>query len=149
MALKRSLATTLIAVLIGTVAFLAPGSGHARPSSQSIQLMNLHNRERTIRGIRALAYSSSLSVAAYRHSQLMQSRARIFHSSNTQLMNLLGSLHAIAENVGVGPSISGLHQAFMSSPLHRRNILNRAYRYIGVGVVLSRGSYWVTVLFKG
>jgi uncharacterized protein YkwD len=149
MARKRSFATTLIAVLIGTVALLAPGSGQARPSSQSIQLMNLHNHERTIRGIRALTYSSSLSIAAYRHSQLMQSRGRIFHSSTSQLLNLLGSMHAIAENVGVGPTISGLHQAFMLSLLHRRNVLNRAYRYIGVGVVLARGSYWVSVLFKG
>ena len=146
---KRSAITTLGAILLGGALLLAPVSGQARPSSQSIQLMNLHNHERTTRGIPALRYSSSLSVAAYRHSQLMQSRGRIFHSSDAQLLNLLGTLHEIGENVGVGPTIVGLHQAFMLSPLHRANILDRAYRYVGVGVVLSRGSYWVTVLFKG
>jgi uncharacterized protein YkwD len=37
----------------------------------------------------------------------------------------------------------------MHSADHRANILRRAFRRVGVGVVKARGSVWVTVIFYG
>ena len=38
---------------------------------------------------------------------------------------------------------------FMASPPHRRNILNREFDHLAVGVVESGGNVWVTVIFYG
>ena len=46
--------------------------------------------------------------------------------------------------------MEALHDAFMDSPPHRRNELNRVYRYVGVGMAVGAdGRIWVTVLFLG
>jgi uncharacterized protein YkwD len=37
----------------------------------------------------------------------------------------------------------------MHSAGHRGNILKRAFRRVGIGVVRARGSTWVTVIFYG
>jgi len=39
--------------------------------------------------------------------------------------------------------------AFMGSALHRRNILNREFEHVAIGVVESDGNFWVTVIFYG
>jgi uncharacterized protein YkwD len=55
----------------------------------------------------------------------------------------------IAENVGEGPADSpgGLFQAYMNSPEHRANILDRGARYLGVGTVERGGIAWNTLDF--
>ena len=40
-----------------------------------------------------------------------------------------------------------LHQNLMASPLHRANILNETFRYIGIGVARSDGRVWITQIF--
>jgi len=43
-----------------------------------------------------------------------------------------------------------LHEAFMDSPPHRQNELNREYRHVGVGMAVGDdGLIWVTVLLLG
>ena len=40
------------------------------------------------------------------------------------------------------------HQALMNSPTHRKNILNPAYQYLGIGAYISDdGRFWVTEHF--
>ena len=50
------------------------------------------------------------------------------------------------ENIGVGSDVVGLHNAFYNSASHRANMLG-AYNQVGVGVVLDRGTIWVTFRF--
>ena len=53
----------------------------------------------------------------------------------------------LGENVGKGPSVSVLHQAFMESPSHKANILGDFDR-VGVGVGFDAESkMYVTVMF--
>ena len=42
-----------------------------------------------------------------------------------------------------------LETAFMNSPVHRENILNRRFTHVGIGVAHVNGAYWVTVTFYG
>jgi hypothetical protein len=66
---------------------------------------------------------------------------------NPDLAHVTSGWHALAENVGVGPELGRLHDAFMDSPGHRKNILGN-YNYVGVGVVrASETKLWVTVIF--
>jgi uncharacterized protein YkwD len=36
----------------------------------------------------------------------------------------------------------------MRSPAHRANILNPAYRQVGVGIVRANGRLWITQVFR-
>src|SRR5690606_37465102 len=55
---------------------------------------------------------------------------------------------SLAENVGRGWDVDGLHNAFMKSAAHRANILDATWDYIGIGVVVDgRGEMWVTINF--
>jgi hypothetical protein len=75
----------------------------------------------------------------------MMNQDHLHHNPN--LASVTSGWEALAENVGVGPDVARLHEAFMESDGHRRNILGN-YNYVGVGVVReSETKIWVTVVF--
>ena len=56
------------------------------------------------------------------------------------------SWRAAGENVGTGGEVPSLHNAFMASPGHHANIVGD-YNRVGVGVVISGSTIWVTFNF--
>jgi uncharacterized protein YkwD len=52
------------------------------------------------------------------------------------------------EIVGVGSGLRPLMRAFLHSKPHRRILLSRTYTRVGIGVVRSDGSVWLTAVFK-
>jgi uncharacterized protein YkwD len=105
------------------------------------------NKARKAAHRRDLKYSAALSSIARAHSALMASKMTIFHTSN-----LAGAFSRFkwtlgGENVGMGPSMDALHTAFMNSPEHRANNLEKRYHRFGVGVVWRGGIAFVTVEF--
>ena len=44
----------------------------------------------------------------------------------------------LGENVGVGMTTDKLHQAFIDSPSHYKNLVDPDLTHVGVGVVLGR-----------
>ncbi|HEV8681953.1 MAG TPA: CAP domain-containing protein [Actinomycetota bacterium] len=140
-----------IGLLLATSVVLAlVPAGHAQAwKSPERELQYRHNHARTSRDIRYLRISASLSLKAERHSQRMANSGYIYHSPCLSCHFSSYSWSVGGENVGVGASMKSLHLAFMDSAPHRRNILYRAYKYVGIGVVRSGGRMWVTVLFMG
>ncbi|MFN2614324.1 MAG: CAP domain-containing protein, partial [Actinomycetota bacterium] len=68
----------------------------------------------------------------------------IYHNQNLG-SDVKGNWTMVGENVGVGPDVATLHQAFIDSPEHRDNILERSYNQIGVGVAYGAdGNIYVT-----
>lgn len=53
----------------------------------------------------------------------------------------------LGENVGVGGSVASLHDAFVASPAHHRNLVDPQFRYVGIGVVYDDGRIYVTQQF--
>lgn len=92
-----------------------------------------------------------MSRYATRHSRQMAARGELFHSSWDRLTRELeGTGWQIAgENVGMGPSVDEVQEAFMQSGPHRHNVLLRAFDHAAIGVVESDGSVWITVVFYG
>lgn len=132
--------------------FLALNTVVAEPASARSperRLLRRHNYARTIRDVKYLRRSASLSRKAERHSRSMARRGYIYHTSCLSCVFSRYSWSVGGENVGVGASMRSLHRAFMNSRPHRRNILYRGYRYVGIGAVKSGGRMWVTVLFMG
>jgi uncharacterized protein YkwD len=145
---RRAVASALLitTLFVGSVA-TAPGASAATRSEVSLGNMMNHARHHYGRG--GLRYSSGLSILARRHSALMAKRGTIFHTANLAYRLRGYSWRVAGENVGMGPTMLALHQAFMASPHHRENILYRGYHRYGVGVVWKDGIAYVTVEFMG
>ncbi|MEY2422537.1 MAG: hypothetical protein QOI95_2604 [Acidimicrobiaceae bacterium] len=77
----------------------------------------------------------------------MAAEHRIFHNAN--LASDVTDWEMAGENVGVGATADGLHQALMRSPDHRSNILSPDFTEIGVGVVVGDdGRMYVSEVFR-
>jgi uncharacterized protein YkwD len=132
--------------IVLTVLLAEPASAWSSPERA---LLWRHNHARVTRDINKYTLSASLSLKAERHSQEMSRKGYIYHSSCLSCQFSSYSWSVGGENVGVGSTMKSLHRAFMDSSAHRRNVLYRSYRYVGIGVVESGGRKWVTVLFMG
>ncbi|MGH9051844.1 MAG: CAP domain-containing protein [Acidimicrobiia bacterium] len=142
--------TTVRAYRAGAVllvlALVLPGlalPASASPTMES-QFVELINAERTSRGLPALPVFWDLVDDARAHSAEMAAAADIWH--NPCLAQGTSGWWALGENVGMGPNVPVLHDAFMNSEPHEKNILGD-YNYLGVGVVVSGGIVYVTVVF--
>ncbi|MGH2690100.1 MAG: CAP domain-containing protein, partial [Actinomycetota bacterium] len=104
------------------------------------------NAERAPLGLGPLAVNQELVAMARRHSRRMADAGTIFHNNNLGTEAPDG-WRLIGENVGVGPSCAALHQAFMDSPHHRENIVEPRFNQVGMGVVLSGTTIYITEQF--
>jgi uncharacterized protein YkwD len=109
----------------------------------------LVNRERVDRGERALRASARLQRIAQRHSQSMVRRSYFAHvgprgDTPSSRMRSVGYItrsrtqYRIGENIGWGTlwlaTPRAIVAAWMASPGHRANILDRRFRVTAVGV---------------
>jgi uncharacterized protein YkwD len=109
------------------------------------------NESRLNHGVRRLDLHEQLSELARTHSLAMARRGTLFHTSDPSSYYLKGlNWRTWGENVGMtGGSIAGLQRAFMASPTHRANVLDRDFRRVAIGAVRVDGVLWVTVFFYG
>lgn len=137
--------TRRLIVLVALSAMLVAAFAVPAVASSAGQFISKINASRSANGLPPLEGYWDLADNARSHSNLMADRQELFHSSN--LGSVTSGWERLGENVGVGPDVSSLHQAFMNSSGHRRNILGD-YNYVGVGVTVDdSGMLWVTVIF--
>ncbi len=140
---KRILSVpTLVATVLAMGILASPVAAN---SSFESSFVGKINAERSARGMNTLSVYWDLVDDARAHSNRMMSDDHLHH--NPGLGSVTTGWYALGENVGVGPTVDVLHDAFMDSAGHRANILGD-YNYIGVGVsVESETKMWVTVVF--
>jgi hypothetical protein len=146
---------TLVAILLLTGLVAAPvgaldGTSHLAASADQLtfeaQFLDLINEERVAEGLGALARLPVLVEGARGQAQAIEEAGYLFHNPN--LAAVTTGWYALGENVGYGPTVEALHQAFMDSPGHRANVLKDTYNYGGVGVVIdSNNVIWVAIVF--
>ena len=143
---KRTVSGFILATLVaGFIAGLAP-SASALTSDESC-FFSATNAERASRGIPKLKLMSDLVTLARSHSKKMAADGTIYHNNNLG-DDISGHWTAAGENVGMGPDCQSIQDAFMASPGHKSNILDRDYNQVGVGVAYdSDGTVYVTVDF--
>jgi uncharacterized protein YkwD len=147
----------LCAVVLGAApaahATRACGSAKAMPSKVSKRTivratLCLLNAERSRHGLRPLRANQKLAKAARGHAKDMAKHNYFDHNSRSgatfvdRIRNAgyLAGAHSwtVGENLAWGAGSratpSAIVQAWMDSPGHRANILNGAYREIGLGV---------------
>ena len=129
----------------------SPPPAEAVVTSLEYQLARYHNNARKARGLKPLVIDTTLSDKARRHTRAMISKGYLFHSSSLPRAYGVGegAWRYLGENVGYASSVLALHNAFMKSYGHRKNILSRSYKRMGIGIVRSGSRYWVTVAFIG
>lgn len=136
--------------------------GFARPqqaegATPRHRLMRLINRSRHRHDVPRLKINRGLSHSASQHSRQMADARRLFHSADIPKILSGWRWSVWGENVGCAASVARLHRKFMRSSGHRRNILNRSFRRVGIGVVRAPGGtacgggsrLWVTQIFYG
>lgn len=127
----------LVALLTALGLVVVPSA----PSSQAMsvktfdrQLYKQANKARTVRDIRALKHDRCLNRYAQRQARRMAKKQKMYHQNLTPVLRRCGQ-RAVAENVAWGFTTPRANtQAWLKSPGHRRNMLNRTYTRLGVGV---------------
>ena len=116
------------------------------------EMLRLTNASRVRHDVHRLRLDAGRTTRAHKHSAAMARRGTLYHTSDPADYYLRGVRWSKwGENVGETSTgdLSILQQAFMDSPVHRRNILDERFRKVGVGVVVRDGSDWVTLFFYG
>jgi uncharacterized protein YkwD len=143
----------LVAMLATGLSTFAPSAANAATGVRG-KMYRVTNLSRQNHEVRRVDIHYRISKLARRHSIAMAQRGAIFHSSVSTIQNrYLDGVRwrSWGENVGVTPgSITELQQAFMASPAHRANILDRDFRRVAVGTYRDAdGLLWVTIVFYG
>ena len=145
MPLRKSVLSLFTALTLAGGTLLAAAPPAAAQTSVEAAFVERINQTRARHGLPRLRVADGLGDYARSHSAAMSRQRTLFHTSN---FSVLCCWSSIAENVGVGDTVRSLHRAFMNSPHHRANILDRSKRAVGVGVVRSGGKIWVTEIFR-
>jgi uncharacterized protein YkwD len=119
-----------------------PISSH--PSADEKLLLDATNRERAAAGLQSLKWDDALAAAAREHARLIAGENVLSHQLPgepplDQRVAQAGAKFAmVAENIAVGPNPESIHDGWMHSPGHRRNILNA--ELTAIGIATTRGS---------
>ena len=135
------------AVVVGAASFTAAGPAGAQTTGDAeAAFLARVTAARQAQGLPPLPVEYDLVAVARAHSADMASLSRLFH--NTALAQQVQDWISVGENVGAGSTVDQIHQTLMSSAVHRGDILNTRYTGIGIGVVQSGGTLWVTQVFR-
>src|SRR5262245_20242754 len=106
----------------------APASADA--AADEAQFIALVNQTRASVGVAPLAVDAQLTALARAHTQEMANAGTIFHS-NPLSAGVTEPWLKLGENVGTGPSVQPVMNAFINSPGHYANIVDPHFNYIG------------------
>lgn len=137
-------AAMLAALAGGTVAakhILLSGAAETATARAEAGVLVDINRQRIARGLPPLKLDPKLRGVARSWSTRMIVTGNFAHGDwDKRIYAAVGRRNLIAEDLGVtSPGVNGVVQAWMNSPPHRKNILLRDARRVGVGV--SLGTY--------
>src|SRR5437899_2855794 len=131
-----------------TIAFaLIPGAqASGNWNANEAKSASLLNGLRASKGLWQLADQAALDRIAKQHAEEMAQKNEIFHYYDIGSRADAAGVHWtwIGENVGVGPDVTAVHNAFVASPGHYQNMVYAPYNVVGVGVAVGTdGSVFV------
>lgn len=114
------------------------------------QILASLNAQRAKSGLPPLVYNGQLTRAARAHANDQARQGYFSHTGKdgsqiTDRVKRTGYKYClIAENLSIGyPSVQGAIQGWMTSEGHRRNIMNRKFTDVGIGI--ADGALYVAV----
>lgn len=128
------LTIALLGVVAVSPAGAAPGRAQEWGTGEEQAFVARINELRASKGLAPLAVDPELTSRARVWSQTMKDAGRIFHDSDLSV-GVTADWQKLGENVGVGGTVDALFDAFVASPAHYENLVDPAYRFVGIGVV--------------
>lgn len=132
-------------------------AGHYTTASLSVQEQtagNLLNSDRARYGLAPLVIDPELCRIARIKSQDMRDNQYFAHTSPTygdvrSMLRRFGYAFTTAgENIAHHATVEKAQAAFLSSPGHRKNIMNSAYTRVGLGAAVdAKGYVYLTQIF--
>ena len=146
-AIPRVLWVAVLAVLLVTSVAVEPASASELPQDQEAAFIGKLNALRAEKGLAPLSTKGPLFEMARSWSARMLAARGISHNPSLAAQGPQG-WRRLGENVGMGYDVQGLHDAFVASPTHYRNMVDPAFDSVGVGIVHAPdGQIFVTVDF--
>lgn len=134
-------------LLIVTMSVLALSPAANAESVAEGEFLAKINATRAADGLGSLQVDDGLRSYARSHTEAMVDAGGIYHSREADLRATGGTgWDRIGENIGRGQTPTSLHEAFMASPGHKKNIVGD-FNYVGIGTESSGGYLYVTVVF--
>ncbi|MGH9704681.1 MAG: CAP domain-containing protein [Candidatus Acidiferrales bacterium] len=129
-------------------------SSQQKGNSPEQILFQAANRDRAAHGVPPLVWDAELAKAAHQHSTRMAQQGTLSHQfpGETDLSSrskVAGArFDSIGENVAQGPSAPVIHEQWMHSPPHRRNLLDPDFNSVGIAVVERNRTLFATEDFS-
>jgi uncharacterized protein YkwD len=149
-------ALAYMGVVAGTAASVVAAPADAvveKPSAQAKyqrQAFDATNKHRAANDLKELRRTDCVQRFAVRQAKAMARQEHAFHQDLGPIMEECG-LNAVGENVAEGypTGRSVVNDGWMQSEGHRANILNPAYRLLGVGARKGHDGRWYAVQVFG
>ena len=147
----RRLVVLVVALVALTVVPAAPGRAAPKVVGQAADPASVEpatvqvehefvadiNALRVSKGLKPLAVHDELVSVARSWAASMAKADQISHNPKLA-QSVKADWQKLGENVGVGMTEDKLHQAFIDSPSHYKNLVDGDFTFIGVGVVYGR-----------
>jgi uncharacterized protein YkwD len=143
---RRGLAAACLLVCAATP---TKASASARHDALEVSIIRAMNQSRAANGLPALHTSSGLARAADAHSASMLRRNVLSHGSFSSRLRRYTRARRIGENLAwmTRCDPNAAVQMWLNSPGHRRIMLARSFKRIGVGRRARTGSCFITADF--
>lgn len=154
--LERSLVVLALVVCLATSQSNAQRVTGRGQGDAAERLFAMANQARARTGAPPLTWDPALAAAARKHCERMVAEGPISHRYGgepdlSERASIDGAhFSLIEENIAVGSYPAEVHEGWMNSPGHRRNLLNPEVDHVGISVIM-RGStmYAVADYSKG
>lgn len=129
--MKKPVLVALATLVALGIVPMAPA--RADDPSDEANFVTQINALRATRGAPALSVDAGLTAKARSWARTMADQNTIWHSPLRD--GITTPWQKLGENVGMGGSVDALHPAFVNSPRHYDNLIDPAFRSVGIGVV--------------
>jgi uncharacterized protein YkwD len=144
---RRAASFLLLGLLLCLIAPVAPASASREdPPSDEARFVELVNAARARAGVAPLTVDDELTGLARDWAAQMAAAGAISHAKPISA-GVAQDWQKLGENVGKGPSVDPIMDAFIASPGHYANLMDPAFSRIGVGVVWANGVLYTTHRF--
>lgn len=144
--MRRLLPFFLVAAITALLP-IRPAGAQDYLTADEARVYAMVNATRAQHGLAPLDRVEELVTLARGQSARMSQQGSLFHNPALKAgLDALGlDWHWSGENVGVGPDVDAIDEAFLGSTHHYENIVRGNYTAIGIGVVAAKTSGYIYV----
>ena len=113
--------------------------------TQQSQVQAELNADRRASGLRGLVTQADAQRKAQAWAEKLARENTLYHSNLPDGIKVKWC--SIGENVGYGPSVAAVEDAYMNSPGHKANILNTKWNGVGVGYAVNGKKVFTVQVF--